>query len=343
MANHRLAAAPLFGLLLGALALTAPATAEDVAAAEALFNRGVADMKASKFDTACPAIEESYRLDPRPGTLFALAECEAKRGRVATAVTRYGDYLALYSRLPPDQQTAQKGRDKTATKKKAELAPEVPEITLSLPPDAPRGVVIKRDDAVLSEAALGVALPIDPGDHVVTTQAPGGDVVETKVTLKRGEKKSLTLPVKPAPTAPVASATTTASAAPTVTPPPSTGSSGRRTAGFVVGGVGVAALAVGGVMGGLALGKKAIVKDNCTGTFCNHEGKLAADSGKKLALVSTIGFGVGLAGVATAIVLIATAPSGPKSAAARPPQKRVSADVWSAGQGGTVVGIRGAW
>jgi len=349
MAPHRLAPAPLLGPLAFALALTAPAFAGDVAAAEALFNRGVADMKANKFETGCPAIEESYRLDPRPGTLFTLAQCEAKRGRVATAVTRYGDYLALFSRLPPDQQTQQKGRDKIATEKKAELLPEVPEITLTLPPDAPRGTVIKRDDAVLSEAALGVALPIDPGDHVVTTQAPGGDVTETKITLQRREKKQIVLKVKTAAAAPsTASATPSASAAPTsAPPPPDTGSSsGQRTAAFVVGGVGVAALAVGGVMGGLALGKKAVVKNNCSGVFCNHEGKVAADAGKRFALVSTIGFGVGLAGVATAIVLFATAPKAPKGTAKvdkAAPKERVMGDVWSTDQGGTVLGVRGAW
>src|SRR3954471_19352248 len=199
MGTHRLAQALFLGPLLGALVLAAPAAAGDVATAEALFNRGVADMKASKFETACPAIEESYRLDPRPGTLFALAECEAKRGRVATAVTRYGDYLSLFSRLPPDQQAKQKGRDKIASEKKAELIPSVPEITLTLPPDAPRGTVVKRDDAVLSEAALGVPLPIDPGEHVVTTQAPGGDLSETKVSIKKAEKQQIVLKVKSAP------------------------------------------------------------------------------------------------------------------------------------------------
>src|SRR5262252_4543747 len=100
-----------FGLLL--LSTTSnDARAQDVAVAEALFNRGLADMQAGKFDTGCPAIGESYRLDPRPGTLFTLAECEAKAGHYATAVARYDDYLSLYSRLSADQQAKQKGRDK---------------------------------------------------------------------------------------------------------------------------------------------------------------------------------------------------------------------------------------
>jgi len=333
----RPAAAPLLGLLFGVSALSAPAAAQDVAAAEALFNRGLADMKASRFDTGCPALEESYRLDPRPGTLFTLAQCEAKRGRFATAVTRYGDYLALFSRLSPDAQTKQNGRDKIAAEKKAELAPQVPELTITLPPDAPRGTVVKRDSTVLSDAALGIPLPIDPGEHVLSTLAPGGTEAELRVTLQAGEKQKVLLPVKAAPAPvpppvppPAGTATpvaplagTATSAPPPIATPPDTRGSGQRTGAFIAGAVGVAGLALGGVMGGLALAKKGTVSDHCNGPVCDHEGKLAADAGKTFALVSTIGFGVGIAGVGAAVVLFVTAPSAPKQ--------------------GATVGIRGAW
>src|ERR1700733_1971568 len=90
-----------FGLGFLSLAVfpSAASAQQDLAAAEALFNRGLADMTAGKYDTGCPAIGESYRLDPRPGTLFTVAECESKWGHYATASARYDDYLSLYSRL----------------------------------------------------------------------------------------------------------------------------------------------------------------------------------------------------------------------------------------------------
>jgi hypothetical protein len=97
----------MFGALfvLGSLAASGPARAQDIAAAEALFDKGVADMKAGRYETGCKAIAESQRIDPRPGTLFTLATCEAQWGRIATAVSRYGDYLAVYERLPDDKKT----------------------------------------------------------------------------------------------------------------------------------------------------------------------------------------------------------------------------------------------
>src|SRR5438477_5379956 len=94
------------------ISISTRALAQDLAAAEALFNKGLADMQAGHYDTGCPSIAESYRLDPRPGTLFTLAECEAKGGKLATAVARYEDYLQLFARLTPDQQAKQKGRER---------------------------------------------------------------------------------------------------------------------------------------------------------------------------------------------------------------------------------------
>ena len=95
-----------------------PARAQDVATAEALFNKGMSEMNAGRYPTACPAIEESYRLDPRPGTLFTLAECAAKAGRVATAVSRYEDYLQLFARLAPKDQAKQMGREKSLRRRR---------------------------------------------------------------------------------------------------------------------------------------------------------------------------------------------------------------------------------
>jgi tetratricopeptide (TPR) repeat protein len=69
--------------------LTSPARAADPDPAQALFDQAIADMEAGRFDKACPAIKRSHKLEPLPGTLFALAECEAKRGALATAVQRY--------------------------------------------------------------------------------------------------------------------------------------------------------------------------------------------------------------------------------------------------------------
>jgi hypothetical protein len=344
--------------LLGPLALASPALAQDVAAAEALFNRGLKDMEAGSYATGCPAIAESQRLDPRPGTLFTLSQCEVRWGRTATAVTRLGDYLDLYERLTPDQKVRQGDRRKVAKEQRDKLALEVPELTLSLPPGAPAGTVVKRDGAVVAGAALGVALPVDPGEHVVSTQAPGGALWEQSITIAKGEKKPLMLEVKAAPTveprtaavAPVVVAPSAPAKQAEPPPPPAeSGPSGRRVAVYALGGVGVAGLVLGGVMGGLALGKKSILQENCGSAIkaptefeCNQTGVDAGTSVKTLGLVSTIGVVAGLASVGTAIVLLVTEhkPAKPATGARVP---WIAADVLTVGPAGAMLGAHGSF
>lgn len=152
-------------------------------------------MEAGQYQTDCKAIAESQRLDPRSGTLFTLARCERLWGHVATAVTHYRDYLWLFERMTESEQARQNElhRPEEARAQRDLLSAEVPELMRSLPPDAPIGTMVKRDDVVVSSAMLGVALPLDPGEHVVSTQAPGGPVWEQRFTIALKEKKQMGL------------------------------------------------------------------------------------------------------------------------------------------------------
>jgi hypothetical protein len=315
----------------------APAMAQDVAAAEALFNKGVADMDAGKYDTACPALAESQRLDPRPGTLFAQADCNAKAGKIATAVALYEDYQRSIASQTPAVKAKHADRLKIARAQIDKLRPAVPSLTLVLPASAPRDAHVRRDGIDLSAAALGVALPVDPGEHVVTVEANGRRPSEQRFTLERGQQKTVELTLGGAAAAgetPPAVATKTAPP-PAEAPAPKPGQA-QRIAGFAVGGVGGAMLLVGAITGGLTLAKKSTINANCNGTSCNHEGKLAADRAKTTGLVSTIGFSVGAAGLVTGAVLLLTAPKKTEEKAA------AHYDI-DAGPGGFSVRVKGVF
>jgi len=286
---------------------SAHAFAQETAAAAALFQRGLAAMEAGHYDEGCPALEESYRIEPLPGVLFTSAECHAKWGKTATAVARYEDYLSAYERMPASQRLKQRGRDDIAKKQISALEPKVPKLSVSLPPQAPPQTVVKRGGVVLGTPSLGVSIPVDPGEHIFTTEVPGGRPHEQRVSVEAGETKSVVLEIDEG--GPAAKPSAPAAAGPASTPPAAeAGGSSQRTIGYVIGGIGVVGVIAGSVTGALVFSKKSTVDDNCQDALCNAEGKQAADSAQTLGLVSNIAFGVGAAGLVTGAVLILTAP-----------------------------------
>jgi hypothetical protein len=316
-----------FVTLTGSLAVSlAPrqAAAQQVAAAEALFERGLAAMQAKDFVTGCPAIEESYRLDPRPGTMFTLAECENQRGRIATAATRYEDYLSFFSRLPADMQAQQGDRARVAAEQRDALRARSPRLTIAAPPQLPSGASVTLDRVALSRPSWGVALPVDPGEHVVRLEAPGHQRVEKATAIREGQAVTVQLELGPA--------TTTAQdpGAPPAAPPtsPARGGdalTGVQTGGLILGGIGVIGLGVGAVFGLVTMGHASTVSGACDAeptdgtTLCNGtDGPEAADAASTTGAVSTIGFGVGAAALAGGILMFILGDDDGTEAAMRP-------------------------
>jgi len=304
------------------------ASAQDAATAGALFDKGVTDMQAGRFDSGCPAIEESQRMDPHPGTLFTLAECQAKWGKVASAVAHYQDYVAVVPRLPTDQQARHRERVAMANAQLAKLKPIVPTLTLVLPASAPPGTTVTRNGVLLQGAALGLALPVDPGEYAIVTHLPSGEERSIKLKLALSEAKRVALELPATAPGPAAASTPAESpnAAPSAekpaegAPPTQASGSGRsRAPAYVAGGIGVAGVVLGSVTGILVLGKASTVKNDCNGTTCSSAtGVNAADSGKSLAWVSDIGFGVGIVGLTTAAILLLSQPKAEPTARVAP-------------------------
>jgi hypothetical protein len=336
MRSHR--QLPKAVLLVG-LTLCRGALADDKDTAKALFEEGLKQMESKSYDAACPAFEKSQKLDPRPGTLFTLAECESQRGHLAAAYQRYGEYLQVYATLPRDKQAKQGTRQKEARSKQGELEKVIAQLTLKLPADAPADTVVTNDGATLSASEIGSPVLVDPGAHVLTTQAPGGPVAEQRITLEKGEKRSIDLEVKrPAPAS-------TDAPPPPPPPPAAPGTSGRRIATFAAGGVGLAGLVVGGITGGLMISKADVVHANCKDggggvELCNKTGAAAGNDAKVLGAVATAGLVVGALGVGVGVVLFVT---DRKGGSRKAPSSGVEVRVAPLGTAGAALGVRGSF
>src|SRR5688500_12518180 len=153
-----------FGLSAGAAPAGTKPPARDPAAAEALFEQGRRALEKNDLETACAKFAESQRLDPGVGTLMNWATCEERQGHIATAWQRWREALA---QLPADDDRLAFARQRVAA-----LEPRLPQLSITLRPDAPSGARVQRDGVVLGRASLGTALPVDPGVRAITVDAP---------------------------------------------------------------------------------------------------------------------------------------------------------------------------
>jgi hypothetical protein len=287
--SHLLRAALIATLTLASASASAAAD-DDKAVAESLYQAGLKLMDEGKFGEACPKFVESQRLDAASGTQIALARCFDKAGKTASAWALYKDVAFAFKKA------GNAAGEKAANDKADELEKKLSKLQINAAGDAP-GLVIRRDNEEVGKAVLGTPIAVDPGPHVIEATAPGYQVWQTTVQIgKENDTQSVNIPAL------------------TMAPKKS---SSLRTASYVVGGVGVAGLVVGGIFGGLAASGKSKLKDECPGNVC-PTGAAADDlaSTKGKATISTIGIAVGGAALATGIVLfIVSGKSEPKDEA----------------------------
>lgn len=174
-----------------------PADTEVGATAEALFRRGLELMRARDFPAACVELAESQRIDPRPGTLFTLAECEAEAALPASASAHYRDYLDLLEGLPPAQRARQRERERVARAQLDELQRRVAYLAIAVDDASPEPPRVVRDGVTLGTASFGVPLPVNPGEHTVAVIAPDGRQARQTVTLAPGEAATVKLQLPP--------------------------------------------------------------------------------------------------------------------------------------------------
>jgi hypothetical protein len=298
-----LAIAALVGIL-GAPS-AARAQAVDAALAESLFREGKALMDKNRLAEACPKLAESQRLDPGSGTMLALALCHERQGKHATAWAAYNEAATMA------RAAGRADRQEAATQRAAALEGKLSRLVVSVDPAARAapGLSVRRDGAPLPDAAWGVSIPVDPGEHLIEASAPGKEPWSVRVTL--GATRDHQRVVVPA-----------------LADQRSTGGDGvdkpRRIAAFVVGGAGVAALGVGAVFGAMAISKRSRAEDLCGGASpcASANGVASNDQAKTFALVSNITLGAGVAAAGTGLFLLLT--SRTKTAAPLPVGVRVS-------------------
>ncbi|HEY1694610.1 MAG TPA: hypothetical protein VGG39_20710 [Polyangiaceae bacterium] len=313
-----LAAGVVVASLATPCAARAQSSPQDQAVAQSLYDEAKKLMAATKWSDACPKLEESQRLDPTPVTEFYLADCYERAGRTASAWTTFLD-LAAKEHATGGAKSAE--REKVARDRARALEPKLSQLVVDVPA-AVRvpGLVVKRDGEAVRDGQWGAPVAVDPGKHTIEASAPGKKAWSATQDVQ-GAGTTATVHVEVLADAPVEAPPAAVATAPATslrsTPPAdaSSGSSPLRTVGLVVGGVGVAGLAVGTVFGVIALSKNSAANGgNCGGSLggpndCNPTGvsdRQSAVTAGNVSTVALIAGGVLLAGGAT---LFLVAPS----------------------------------
>jgi hypothetical protein len=299
-------------------------------AAEALFEQGRAALTAGDLETACARFRGSEQIDPAAGTRANLAECEERRGKVATAWEAYRSALA---KLPPGD-----ARASVLEQRIKALEARLPKLTLVLPPSAPKDTTVRDGEVTIgTSATFGVPLPLDPGLHHLTVEAKGRASRPLDVSLTEG--KTTTLAVEPG-SPEVTPAPPPMTTSPVPGPPAPGANSGGppSSAGpWVVGGIGLAGLVVGTVTGVLLLGDKSTANANCSAgpppTCSTGTGMSAASAVRTLGPVTTVALGLGAAGVATGAIWLAVG---------RPGQAKVGFGI-APTYAGALARVEGTW
>lgn len=288
--------------LLAAHASAQPVDSVTRDAARALGTAGVEAFQAGNYDAASDKLEKAYALMNAPSIGLWSARALAKRNLLVEAANRYFEVASL--QVPQGDAAVQRQAQVDAQSELEQLRPQIPQLTVRVAGADPSDVALSIDGRAASSSILGKARLINPGTHQVQARA-GSMQKSVSVDSALGKEASVTLDLSPVaqgknpPATPPASGDTSSS-------PPST----RRTLGWIGVGVGGAGVALGSVMGGLALSKRSSLKsDGCTDTVCPTKKQSDVDHLNTLRAVSTVGFIAGGVLASAGVVLLLTAPS----------------------------------
>lgn len=247
-----------------------------------------------------------------PTILLGLGECQCKVGRLVEGTENLNRVSRENLGANPPQ--AFVDAQQKARVLLAEYLPKVGKLTVKIetPSEAPYVVLV--DGAELPSALIGVARPIDPGEHRVEVTGEAYRPASQTLTIAEGQAQEATLVLELAPvTTPVAPPP-----ADKPPPPPPPAPEPNLVPAYVALGVGAVGLGVGSYFGLAAMSTQSDLDEVCRdGGSCPESASDDIDAMQSEATIATIGFGVGLVGVAAGVYLWLTAePSGPAEAGA---------------------------
>jgi hypothetical protein len=264
-----------------AVALLAPAAGAQPSkqrdAARALADAGYELYTQEDWAGAYDRFENAEDIFHAPPHVLYMARAKAKLGELLAARDLYARLAD--EKLGADAPPAFHDAKRDAQKELDALARTIPTLTVDVEAPAEASVRLTIDGR---PAAPGSAVLLDPGKHTVAAEIEGAPREQREVTLEAGAAERVAIVF-----ASSAAADGDDDGGASSEPPGAIGPAALMS----IGGVG---LVIGGVTGGLALGKAGELKDACPArTGCPAENRDLEDSARTLGITSTVAFVVG--------------------------------------------------
>ncbi|HRI64144.1 MAG TPA: hypothetical protein PK156_07895 [Polyangium sp.] len=299
-----------------ALMIAAPVRAQEKSRkqiAEEKFQAAVGFAADGNFVAACPLLDQAQELDPMERSLFALADCREREGRIATALRHWRLFVLFFDTPYEVGSEKRQKRLEVAKERINTLGGQVPKVILSSKRNDLSEVRVFLDGEVV---ALGRPVEVDPGEHRLIIARNGAERETRTVEFERGNSlEHIDLDAAKQKTRRSgATQLETSAAKPSMVAhekpvSPWNGERALGVAGIIIGSAGIVA---GGIMGGIALAKKAETDADChpgtEKTSCPPIGLVTMENGRALGNIATLPLVVGAAMAGTGIILVAHKP-----------------------------------
>jgi hypothetical protein len=287
----------------------------DTAAARALAVEGLKLADAGNCHEAIDKLSRAEKLHHAPIVLGRLGECQIAEGKIVDGTEALRRLLR--EPLPPNPTPA---LEKARARAQAALdaaKPKIAGLTISVKGPT-EGVAVTVDGQAVPSLLIDHDRPTDPGDHLIEATAPGFFKATEQVSVGPGEKKAVTLELKPDPNAVKAAPAPGESAAPGAGPTASaqpapvaatatTTIAPSHTAAYVAWAAGAAAIAAGSVFGVVALRDKKDLDSRCPNNVCPPDAQNQLDLAKTAGTTATVMLAIGGTGLVLGTVLYFTA------------------------------------
>lgn len=309
---------PILAVLLGLARPAGAQTDTQRAAARSAAQAGDKAFKEQRYDDAAVYFARAETIMHAPTLLLFLARSQAKLGEYVKARESY--IKILREQLAPDAPAAFVAAKQSARDELPQVEQQIATLTLDVPGVPLESLRITIDDEQVSSAIVGVPYPMDPGEHRVDGRALGYEAAEASLKLTAGAARELTLTLTPI-------SAGTAAETRTAQPPPRGGDraaaaaagadgSGMLMGGYVSLGVGVVGIGLGTLFAVQHLEAKSAAnetwaecleksEDGCEDRELERRTHDLDDEAATHGTQAWIAYGVGAAGLATGIALLA--------------------------------------